>query len=128
LDQKRPESERQVAEPENSAYALPRSADFSRSVRNNNMIEYISNIFLALCGLISLIAGFIGREYRLSNFIWAFACFSIACAGFLESDKELHGVKGIVFTTAFVAFLITEIIKARAKRKKLTEQSSEPYR
>jgi hypothetical protein len=88
------------------------------------MTEYIPNIFLAACGILSLIGAIAERDNRIANLLWAFFCFAIAGVGLFATSKEWQVAGGIMSGLAVVFFVTSKMIEARSKAKTNTEPIS----
>jgi len=88
------------------------------------MIEYMSNVFLAVCGVLALLGAMTERDHRFTNLLWAFFCFAIAAVGFFATSKHWQVVGGIISGLALVFFLASKIMEARSKGKKKNEPTS----
>ncbi len=85
------------------------------------MMNFISNAFLALFGLFSLVEGFREQKNRRTNLLWALFCISIAGIGFVDTDKKLH--VGIISGAAIAFWVATKAWQARLDRNRKPEHS-----
>lgn len=88
------------------------------------MMHQLTNVFLALCGVLALIGVFSDQEKRRSHLIWATMCFVMAAIGLSSLGDKLPVVKGILSLTAIAFFVIAN---GRQLTKGKDQNAAEPH-